>query len=101
MTYSETGVSVRVGAARLLDDVSLAVGAREIVAVAGPNGAGKTTLLNVLAGDRAPQSGTVTGQSIMRRRSWVTRISPLSSAVVTAMPSGSRMRNPPSIGDIP
>jgi iron complex transport system ATP-binding protein len=38
------------GAARLLDDVSVAVRAGELVAILGPNGAGKTTLLRVLLG---------------------------------------------------
>jgi len=59
MTYRATGIGVEIGAATLLEDVSLEIRPGEVVAVAGPNGAGKTTLLGVLAGDRAPSSGSV------------------------------------------
>jgi len=52
MTYAASGITVRIGSAILLDDVSIGVEPGEIVAVAGPNGAGKTTLLDVLSGDR-------------------------------------------------
>ncbi len=38
------------GPAIALRDVSLTVGAGELVCVVGPNGAGKTTLINVIAG---------------------------------------------------
>ncbi|MBO0771979.1 MAG: ABC-F family ATP-binding cassette domain-containing protein [Actinobacteria bacterium] len=54
----------------LLDDASFRVGEGATAALVGPNGAGKTTLLRMLAGDLAPQSGTVTvsgGLGVMRQ----------------------------------
>ncbi len=47
------------GPRRVLDDVSLAVGAGEIVCVVGANGAGKSTLLRIAAGLIAPAAGRV------------------------------------------
>jgi ATPase subunit of ABC transporter with duplicated ATPase domains len=54
----------------LLDDISFRVGEGVTAALVGPNGAGKTTLLRLIAGDLAPQSGTVTssgGLGVMRQ----------------------------------
>ncbi|HEV2745975.1 MAG TPA: ABC transporter ATP-binding protein [Allosphingosinicella sp.] len=48
------------GAIVALNDVSLSVGRRELVAVHGPNGSGKSTLLNMMAGLDHPTCGTVT-----------------------------------------
>jgi branched-chain amino acid transport system ATP-binding protein len=43
-------IRVCYGAATALWDVSLRIGAGELVCVVGPNGAGKTTLINAIAG---------------------------------------------------
>ena len=52
VTYGYPGHAV-------LDRVDLTVSAGDRVGIVGENGAGKTTLLRVLAGDLAPQAGTV------------------------------------------
>jgi len=53
-------VSVTFGGLAALDDVSMTVGAGEVVGVIGPNGAGKTTLFNVVCGFVRPVAGTIT-----------------------------------------
>src|SRR4029077_4843756 len=47
------------GAFTAVDDLSLSVGAGEIVGLIGPNGAGKTTTLRSLAGILRPSSGRI------------------------------------------
>ena len=44
---------------RIVDRVSLAVGAGEVLTIIGPNGAGKTTLLKLLLGITPPSEGRV------------------------------------------
>ena len=53
------GVSVELGARRVLDDVHLTVATGEIVALLGPSGSGKTTLLRVIAGLLPPDEGHI------------------------------------------
>ena len=54
----------------LLDDATFRVGEGAKAALVGANGAGKTTLLRLVAGDEAPQAGSVTrsgGVGVMRQ----------------------------------
>jgi len=59
-------ISTYYGNIQALRDVSLAVGAGEIVSLIGGNGAGKTTLLNSISGVVPPRQGAVLldGQNI-------------------------------------
>lgn len=52
-------LSVRYGRSVALRDVSLHIGAREVVTLLGANGAGKTTLLNTVTGFLKPVGGSV------------------------------------------
>lgn len=53
------GLTFDIDGKRLLDDVSFALPARKVLAVVGPSGSGKSTTLTMLAGIRAPSSGTI------------------------------------------
>lgn len=56
---SAEGISARRGGRLVLNDISVAVAAGELLVILGPNGAGKSTLLSVLAGLEPPASGSV------------------------------------------
>ena len=59
-------VSVTLGGRRLLAEITWRLVPGQRTALVGPNGAGKTTLIGLLAGDRAPDSGTVARGSTVR-----------------------------------
>jgi branched-chain amino acid transport system ATP-binding protein len=66
-------LSVHYGRIKAVRDLTLHVGAGEIVALLGPNGAGKSTTLNAIAGALRPAAGRirldeadVTGSSALR-----------------------------------
>jgi len=54
-----TDITVQIGDARLVEDVSAAIRPGQLTAIIGPNGAGKTTLLRVASGELAASAGTV------------------------------------------
>lgn len=54
-----TGVSLQIGGARILEDVSFTVQPGEMIGVIGPNGAGKTTLFNLISGVLKATGGTI------------------------------------------
>ncbi|WP_420330015.1 ABC transporter ATP-binding protein [Serinicoccus sediminis] len=52
-------LSLRIGGAQILEDITFTIPTGQIVGVIGPNGAGKTTLFNLVSGVREPTSGQV------------------------------------------
>jgi ATP-binding cassette subfamily F protein 3 len=55
-----TNIAKSFGDRTLFEGVTFSVGARDRVAVIGANGSGKTTLFEIITGNSAPDSGTVT-----------------------------------------
>lgn len=52
-------LSLRIGGAQIIDDVTLTVPDGEMLGVIGPNGAGKTTLFNLVSGVMRPTAGRI------------------------------------------
>src|SRR3989442_1580302 len=63
-------LTVDIRASRILDDVRLEVGERELVCLVGRNGAGKTTTLRTIMGYLRPVAGSITfrGRSLVGLR---------------------------------
>ncbi|MBL7495820.1 FHA domain-containing protein [Frankia sp. CNm7] len=59
VSFEVDGLSVDIGTARLLHDVTFSLPGRALLAVIGPSGAGKSTLLGALTGFRPANIGTV------------------------------------------
>ncbi len=59
MNLSAQHISVAMGGADILKDVSLNLGAGELVGLIGPNGAGKSTLMKAMLGLRSRSAGDV------------------------------------------
>ena len=59
MVLSVTDLGVARGGVPVLDGVSFALGAGEVLILRGPNGIGKTTLLRSIAGLQPPRAGRV------------------------------------------
>jgi ABC-type branched-chain amino acid transport systems, ATPase component len=52
-------LGLKIGGARIIDDVNLRVTKGEFLGVIGPNGAGKTTLFNLISGVMTPTEGDI------------------------------------------
>src|SRR3546814_7954276 len=53
------GLHRRFGGFKAVNNLSLDVGAGEIVGLLGPNGSGKTTAINLISGVIAPEKGSI------------------------------------------
>ena len=65
-----SAIGWKVGGAQILEDVSIHVGAGELLGIIGPSGAGKSSLVNILSGVRVltARPCRTTTRSIARRR---------------------------------
>ena len=63
-------VSVMLGRKRVLDDVSLTVGAGEHVAILGPNGCGKSTLIKTITRELYPLAEPGSSLTILGQDTW-------------------------------
>ncbi|TDR89264.1 heme ABC transporter ATP-binding protein [Enterovirga rhinocerotis] len=90
------GLTFRVGAKTLLEDVSLSVGSGRLTVIIGPNGAGKSTLVKLLSGETAPASGRVLygGEDVRSIEPW--RL----ACLRVVLPQASRLAFPFTAGEV-
>lgn len=89
-------VTHRIGAATLVEDVSLALMPGRMTIIVGPNGAGKSTLVKLLSGELVPASGAV-----RYGRADVRTIAPWQLACMRCvLPQASRLAFPFTAGEI-
>jgi iron complex transport system ATP-binding protein len=85
-----SGVTVRAGAATLVDDAGFTARAGALTALLGPNGAGKSTLLRAVAGIEHPAAGSVEfdGDDLLAlsRRERARRLALVEQEAVTELP---------------
>src|ERR1017187_3904883 len=63
-------VSVMLGITRVLDDITLTIGAGEHVAILGPNGCGKSTLIKTITRECYPLIEPESSLTILGRDTW-------------------------------
>ena len=86
-------VSVMLGGKRVLDDITLTIGAGEHVAILGPNGCGKSTLIKTITRECYPLAEPESSLTILGRETWnVFELRPLlgivSSELMRALHAG-------------
>lgn len=64
MALEITNLTKRYGSQTALEDVTLSIGANEIVGLLGPNGAGKSTLMKSVTGVLGVEAGSITFNGI-------------------------------------
>ena len=91
-----TSVVTSYGRTVALHNISMHIGAGEIVALVGANGAGKTTVLNTISGITPPTKGTVVFQGTSINRAGTDRIVRLG---ISHVPEGRQLFGSLSVRD--
>ncbi len=91
-SLSITGLHAGYGAVRVLEDVSLSVGASETVALLGTNGNGKSTLMKCVMGMLRPTAGSIVAEIDGQRHDLVGRATEeIVSLGIALVPEGRRL----------
>ena len=79
-------ISLVLGTARILNDISFTIRRGEIVALMGANGSGKSTLVRTLLGIHSPTEGTISQMPSFEKIGYVPqRVTPRSGVPATAL----------------